>query len=241
MRLKVDGYNALPGDPKFSITRVMDCPVCHNKGNIAEIRDGRIVYLPCACWQKRKNMRHIQQSGLKDALDRYTMDKFTTAHEWQRRMKDTATDYLRERNGWLIASGRPGSGKTHLCTAVCGELMNSNVGVIYFQWRLDSPKLKAIVNDADTYAEELNRLCAIQCLYIDDFFKGAVTDGDKKLAFSILNARYNNTKLLTIISSELSIEEIIDIDEAIGSRMYERSKGHYIRVSGDDKNVRLEQ
>ena len=73
-------------------------------------------------------------------------------------------------------------------------------------------------------------------LYIDDFFKGSVSDADINLAFELLNDRYNS-KRMTILSSERSVEDILELDEAIGSRIYERSKGFYARLPA--KNWRL--
>ena len=58
------------------------------------------------------------------------------------------------------------------------------------------------------------------------------TTGDVNLAFELINARYADPTKLTIISSELPVAEIVDIDEAVGSRIYERSKAHYADLSG---------
>ena len=86
-----------------------------------------------------------------------------------------------------------------------------------------------------------------QVLYIDDLFKiGKGQDGRKQrptsadvnLAFEILNYRYNKPTCITIISSELYAEDILDIDEAIGSRIYERAK--IVNISNDRaKNQRI--
>ena len=43
-----------------------------------------------------------------------------------------------------------------------------------------------------------------------------ITQGDINIAFEIINYRYIND-LITIISSELLLDEIINIDEATGS------------------------
>ena len=52
-------------------------------------------------------------------------------------------------------------------------------------------------------------------------------------AFEILNYRYNNKKLITIISTEQSIDNIIEFDEALGSRIYEMTKDN----SAHNRNV----
>ena len=80
-------------------------------------------------------------------------------------------------------------------------------------------------------------------MYIDDLFKtkqgASVTAADINIAFEILNYRYIND-MLTIISSEKTLREILDIDEAVGSRIYEMAQGYILNISADPaKNYRM--
>ena len=82
-------------------------------------------------------------------------------------------------------------------------------------------------------------------LYIDDLFKtGYAQDpsaADVGIAFDIFNHRYIND-MITIISSERGIEDINDIDAAIGGRIYEKTEpnGYYIGIQKDiNKNYRI--
>jgi DNA replication protein DnaC len=84
----------------------------------------------------------------------------------------------------------------------------------------------------------------VKVLYIDDFYKtdseNKPTQADKNIAFELLNFRYNNPDSITIISSELQIRDLLAIDEAVGSRIYERSKDYQINIAPDiNKNYRL--
>ena len=66
------------------------------------------------------------------------------------------------------------------------------------------------------------------------------TSADIMIAFEILNYRYMNQDLITIISTEKSVDEILEIDEAIGSRLYQRSKKYCIKLPSDkSKNYRM--
>ena len=107
----------------------------------------------------------------------------------------------------------------------------------FMQWRDDSTALKQGVKEREWYEAETRKYKQVPVLYIDDFFKGGVTDADIKLAYEILNARYNNEPLRTIISSEMSLEEIGKIDEAISGRIYERARGFILKAP--DENYRL--
>ena len=223
------------------------CPECLDKGYIMERRGVELVSVECQCMKKRRNIRNMEKSGLKDLLERYTFDRFQTPEPWQQAAKQKALDYLADHDGkWFVASGNPGSGKSHLCTAVCGGLLDSGLEVRYM-WRDSATRIKAVVNDSEAYSRLVEPVKRVPVLYIDDFLKAArdefgklkITPGDINLAFELLNARYNSKKLVTIISTELSIEQILAVDEAVGSRIYERSKGYYLRFEGKGKNWRM--
>lgn len=187
---------------------------------------------------KRESILRIERSGLVEVLKDYTLEKYKTPQAWQREAKKMAEQFIADPRGWFCAMGAVGSGKTHLCTAIAGKLLEQGMAVKYMLWRDEAVKIKACVTDDKEYDRLTRPLKTIKCLYIDDFFKGNITAADINLAFEILNSRYNDRKLITIISSEKTIEDLLNIDEAIGSRIYERSKGYYVRVTGD-KNWRL--
>ena len=103
-------------------------------------------------------------------------------------------------------------------------------------WREISTEGKAHIMDAE-YQNIVGPLKTVKALYIDDLFKTKKkippTDADIMLAFEIINSRYNNKDLLTIISTERSIDDIIQYDEALGSRIYHRSKNYCVSLVGD--------
>lgn len=70
-------------------------------------------------------------------------------------------------------------------------------------------------------------------LYIDDLFKGKITEADINLVFEILNYRYNNN-FKTIISSEYMLTELLKIDEAISSRILEKSRGYHLDIKREN-------
>lgn len=232
--LKIKAINSVRGNLKY-----IDCPKCLNKGYIAVNRDGHEVMEECSCMTKRRAMQRMHNSGLEDVISRYTFKTFQTAEDWQRVALEKCQAFADNPFGWLIMTGSPGTGKTHLCTAVCGDLIKKGYDVRYFLWRTDAPVLKAYAGTVE-YEEKTRPYKTVKVLYIDDFFKSkTITDADVNLAFDILNARYNNSGLITIISSEKTIEEMLDIDQALGSRIYER-KQTYIKTSGK-MNWRLKE
>ena len=215
------------------------CPVCGGTGLILSEEDGVLYSRPCQCLAVRASRRRIERSGLGDLFEAASFKAFQTPDEWTKKALDTAWDYARNGRGkWMYIAGRPGTGKTHLCTAVCRYLLEKGASVRYMVWREDAPRLKALINDAEAYEEAFRELANAKVLYVDDFFKGSVTDADVNLAFSLLNARYNQKAARTILSSERPLKEIISIDEATGSRIREKAQGYTLFAPPDAKNWR---
>lgn len=216
------------------------CSKCRDKGYIASIQDGELITRECTCMAKRRSMRRARRSGMMDILTKYTFASYQAPNEWQAAAKKLAMEYVTggDLGAWLLVSGTPGSGKTHLCTAVCGELIKAGKDVAYMLWREDGQRLKASAADREEYDRLMRPFKTADVLYVDDFMKGGITAGDLNLAFDLLNARYIARRRQTIISSELDINRLLEIDEAIGSRIYERSHGYTIRTAAENWRLR---
>lgn len=220
-----------------------DCPECLNRGYFHRVdSQGRKYLEECRCMVIRRNQDRIRKSGLADMVERYSLENWEIKEPWQQAASDMVKRYAETPQGWFIACGNSGSGKTHLCTALCGILMLKGIPTRYVLWRDMSVRAKAAVNDEEEYEMLVDPIKMTPCLYIDDLFKTGrgkePTTGDVNLAFEILNARYNDAKKMTIISTELDMERLLEIDEAVGSRIYERSKNYYLRMKGRE-NWRL--
>ncbi|WP_087064248.1 ATP-binding protein [Intestinibacillus massiliensis] len=218
-----------------------DCPECRNRGYFWHIQGVDRWTTPCKCVTIRRNLARMRKSSLGKMLEEYTFEAYRADEPWQQTALQAARDFYKAADGWLYVAGQPGSGKTHLCTALVGKLMLRGDDVRYMRWVEDSQRIKFGAFDGRN--REIEELQACPVLYIDDFLKaqnGGKPDArDVRLAFEILNLRYAN-HLRTIISTEYFIDEVTAMDEALGSRIFERSKGHQIQIShAGDRNWRL--
>ena len=218
----------------------VDCPVCHNTGVIAYWQDGILCSKDCECMARRTSLRALKKSGLEELSEIYTFETYRPDNSIAASLLKYAKRYVEDTPKWFLVSGRPGSGKSHICTAICVELINRGHRVIYMLWRDESVRLKsALVSDPDYYNCRMEELKTVDVLYIDDFFKGKVKDADFNLAFELLNFRYTQPSKRTIISTELDFATLSNIDDALARRIYERSEGY--RRRSPERNYSYEK
>ncbi len=220
------------------------CSKCKNKGFVYKIRNNEIISSHCECRQVRKSINILKQSGLMDFVDSKRFDNYEVTEEWQRKIKDKAISFINQDDvKWFYIGGQVGSGKTHLCTAICSHFLNEGKPTRYMLWTEVAKQLKANVND-DSYMDIIQPYKDVEVLYIDDFFKvksGQMPTGaDVNIAFEILNSRLLSKDKITIISSEFTLNELLEVDEGTISRIVEHAKNFAINIGKDTtKNYRL--
>lgn len=228
-----------------------DCKLCKNKGAVyrAIKRDFcgtetfEVVSRPCECLKVRAEIRRIKKSGLARLIERYNFGTYIVKSEWQAYIKKCAEDFANNPVDWFYIGGQSGCGKTHICTAIIGSLLKQGRSARYMLWGDDITAIKQAVTNAEQYEKLMSNVKNAGVLYIDDFFKTrsgeGISNADVNTTFKIINHRYNE-QLPTVISSELSINEIAAIDEALGSRIAEMTRTHKIYISKDkNKNQRF--
>lgn len=224
-----------------------ECPKCRDMGFVLQKNeDGDEIACRCECVAVRKARNMMKQSGISDEFQKKTFDNFKTRSNQQlSNAKSKAMQYVKnfaqmehERYNSIMICGQVGAGKTHLGTAICGELMNGGVAVIYMAYRNAVTKIKQNIIDEEAYNRELNQYTSARVLYIDDLLKGRLTETDINIMYEIVNYRYMNNMPI-IISSEKSPEDLLVFDEAIGSRLIEMCRGNIIQLQGKELNYRL--
>lgn len=252
---QIDRMNEEPGD--LNEADGYNCEKCKNRGFVFHMTEdkapnGETVYgetsTPCQCRVIRNSIRRMKRSGLENIVKDCTFDKYEVTEAWQESIKAAAEKFAAEVHSldkkWFFMGGAVGCGKTHLCTAIARKLLLDGCEVRYMLWVDESAKLKAAVNDGSKYLELIEPIKNAQVLYIDDLFKvqrdkrGNVvqnpTPADFKLAYEIINHRSMNPDLITIVSCEWYVSEIVTLDYAVGSRIYEKTKTNAINISRDE-------
>lgn len=219
----------------------IDCQVCKNKGVTYHLGDdGYEVCRECACMTKRRCIRNAENSGMGDLLTR-TTGSYTVSEPWQRTLLNGAEYYMSSNCGeWYCMMGQSGAGKTHLCSAVANHFLHSGKKVVYMIWNTAVKELKQNATDSVPYNRLFNRYALADVLYVDDLFKGKITDADIAIAFDIINRRYNRMDAITIISTELYMQDLLKMDAALAGRIKERCGRYVVEIKPDaNKNYRF--
>ncbi|MEI7667457.1 MAG: ATP-binding protein [Erysipelotrichaceae bacterium] len=240
--VEVQRYNQEEGTLKGK-----DCQHCKNRGYIMILEEGYTALKKCECQKARQSKVIIEKSGLKKLIQEYTMEAYQDDEPWQQTIKSTAKFFIESpETHWFFIGGQVGSGKTHICTAIVNELMNQGKEALYMLWRDEIVKLKAKSMEGPEYQKTIQAYKTIKVLYIDDLFKTEKgkfpTTADINIAFEILNARYLDKSIITIISCEKIIKQLAEIDEATASRIYQMTKGFCLELNQNPKmNMRLRE
>ena len=199
--------------------KLLPCEVCHGKGKVYYAYDMAWETKPCVCTRSRYVLDYLKRVGLMDLLTNSTLDRYEPYDDITKALKERVIEYTKTKN-WLFLGGQSGSGKTHLAMGVFGKLLKQYRVPRLMMWIQDSQRLKSLVTDEEEYDRVLRPLMIADVLIIDDFFNLTPTAADIKLARSIIDYRYLN-RLQTIITSECSIKQICEYDDAIGGRIAE--------------------
>jgi DNA replication protein DnaC len=222
------------------------CNECRDTGYIITPQEhSQPLMTPCKCIESDKVKKFWRNSGINtDNLEK-SFKNFETWSTKSTEMKDTATNYFlrfekikASRINSILLCGNPGSGKTHIALALANNLLKKNIRVIYMPYRDIVTSLKQNMIDEEYYKKTLSRYQTCDVLLLDDLYKGKVNDSDINIMFELINYRYLN-QLPIIVSTEFTIEKLLSFDEAIGSRIYEMSKGYTVEISGTENNYRL--
>lgn len=235
------------GGTRRGMNNSLHCEKCHDMGYVLTEQDGVDVAIRCECYEKRMSLIRMKNSGIPEEFSKKGFQDFETMGiSALETAKQKAEMYCRsfleienDRQNSIIFCGQPGSGKTHLGMAICNDLLNVyNVPVGYMAYRNAVTVIKQTVTSKDDYHAAVSQYCTQRLLYIDDLLKGRTTDADTNILYEIVNYRYMHNKPIIVSTEKLPVD-LVDFDEAVGSRILEMCRGNIIQLQGKELNYRL--
>lgn len=222
------------------------CNKCKDENGTLKIIDGLERWVLCECIESKRINRIIKSSAITEEFRKKEFGNFelNDKAEVVKRAYVTSIKYesnfetiSKSRKNSISLLGKAGSGKTHLLCAVANKLIDRGIETLYFPYVEGMNDLKS---NFEIMEEKIDRIKKVNVLFIDDLFKGRTdpTPWQIEQVFSIINYRYLN-HLPVLISSEKDVDQLIEIDEAIGSRIFEMSKDHIVILKGNKINYRM--
>lgn len=224
------------------------CPKCGGSMWITWVDDkGCDMARRCECFEPTMARRRISASGISEPFRAKGFKNFNTRGiEQLEKAKEACTQYClnyqgikESRHNSILLLGQVGGGKTHLALASANALLDyQKIRVVYMPYREMVTKLKQSITDEENYTKAISIFKKAPMLVIDDLLKGRTTDSDINILFEIINYRYV-CNLPIIATSEKTTGELLDFDNAIGSRLIEMAQGRIIELKGTELNYRL--
>lgn len=244
--VKVQKLQQIQGSAPVDIAagKAVKCAICQDDKFIPG-EGGRLKR--CQCVDMEISMERLKNSGLAAAFGSKRLDTFRLegrpasireAYNMAIRYVEQFETIRQSENNWLALLGQVGCGKTHLTIGIANALMAKNISVVYMPYRDEITRIKQVITDEAEYNRVMNRLKNAQVLVVDDLFKEALVnrngekvlnESDLRIMFELFNHRYFK-RLPVIISSEHYISRLLDMDEGLGSRIFEMTKGNLVEL-----------
>jgi DNA replication protein DnaC len=153
-----------------------------------------------------------------------TFDNFVAETDDQRHALTVARDFAErfdfhaKRGAWLVLSGMPGTGKSHLAAAILQTVLSRHVRYmtcldlirsVRETWRRDSEKSESQV---------LAYLSGLDLLAIDEVGMQYGTDGEQTILFDVLDRRYRDVKPTILMTNQ----DMDGLKSSLGDRTHDR-------------------
>jgi len=160
----------------------------------------------------------LYRAGFKQRELEASFENFET-NEHNKQSKDFclnfANNFISGKN--IILTGKKGTGKTHLISAIIKNILKRNIKFKVFFFTLTN-FLTKIKNDFSIYYNYFEDVANCDILIIEDLGQEKLSDFDKQTVFNLINERYRRKKSI-FVTTNISGK---GITEAIGSTTFSR-------------------
>jgi DNA replication protein DnaC len=240
----------MKSNPKLNQAPIttLKCQKCKDNEGYIVIKDGTEFWQFCECRTKNNIERAFKSSKITFEFRKKTFDNFDladlpdivrSAYHLSRAYLTNFDTLHKERKNSICLLGNPGAGKTHLLMAIANRLLDKSYSVLYFPWVEGFNEIK---DDLSLTEKRIKAMQTVDVLFIDDMWKGRAnpTEFQMEQAFAVINHRYLE-HMPVLISSERTIDQMCDFNEALGSRINEMCKDFRVIIAGKETNYRLRE
>lgn len=162
------------------------------------------------CAKERMELAAWGRSGIPLRFKSKTFDSYVASTPEQKKAlaacraySDSFTDRLAAGDS-LVLAGAPGTGKTHLACAIGGQLVQSGRSVLFMSMREMVTKVTSTWGGAGSEAAAIKSLVDPDLLIVDEVAGESGSDVEKRVFFTVINARYEALKPVVLITNATS-------------------------------------
>jgi len=224
-----------------------DCPYCGGLGYVVPDVPathpgfGRAVVCTCRAAEeemaRQATLLRLSQIGMLQecTFETFLPDGHGLTPDKQRNLRmayDTALDYAKTPQGWLLFKGGYGCGKTHLAAAIANHRLHMGHPVLFVNTPDLLDHLRSTYGPASetSYDRRFDQVRNAPLLVLDDLGTQSNTEWAQEKLYQIFNHRYN-ARLPTIITTN---EELEAIEIRVRSRMMDLNLVRIVPITAPD-------
>jgi DNA replication protein DnaC len=194
----------------------------------------------CEVRYNNRIARLLRESRLPLEKNLHNFELKRLPYKLQHQVKALLEGSFVERSENVLAFGNPGSGKTHLLSAIGGELIHQNRRVFYTTCSLLVEELLRAKRELEL-KRVLKRFSRFEVLIIDDFGYVKQEREEMEVLFTLMNYRYERGSIMIASNLPFSKWEVIFKDPMITAAAIDRLVHHSVILEMNIPSYRMEE
>lgn len=162
-----------------------DCSICGGLKKVVQVVNGEPIATRCPKCSDRSDAEDLKRRGVPGRFIEASFDNFIAESSTLIFARDSCIDWCKNQKGWIVLSGPPGVGKTHLLSAIASRVRRS----IYVSAVDLFGREKKRIGDKSVIIPDYAEYQGV--LLLDELGAGMATNFEKDIIHRIVAMRYD--------------------------------------------------